>query len=163
MRGSFIICFVNVTMANGHSFCMDFVLCTSDRCCNHLLYEDIYKSYRTGCLEPDLKMVQLSATRYNFIAILWVRLVSFAAITLCVASQRVFIVVVIIYFVIDSVRKLLDTHSYIRVINDLRVAVQSQFPKTVSEFWCQWGERSLYWWMCDWRLSKCLKFSCLMP
>jgi hypothetical protein len=36
--------------------------------------------------------------------------VSFAAITLCVASQRVFIVV--IYFVTDSVRKLLDTPSY---------------------------------------------------
>jgi hypothetical protein len=36
--------------------------------------------------------------------------VRFAAITLCVASQRVFIVVV--YFVIDSVRKLLDTPSY---------------------------------------------------
>jgi hypothetical protein len=36
--------------------------------------------------------------------------VSFAAIALCVASQRVFIVVV--YFVIDSVRKLLDTSSY---------------------------------------------------
>jgi hypothetical protein len=36
--------------------------------------------------------------------------VSFAAITLCVASQRVFVVVV--YFVIDSVRKLLDTPSY---------------------------------------------------
>jgi uncharacterized membrane protein len=35
---------------------------------------------------------------------------SFAAITLCVASQRVFIVV---YFVIDSVRKLLDTPSYV--------------------------------------------------
>jgi len=34
--------------------------------------------------------------------------VSFAAVTLCVASQRVFIVDVI-YFVIDSVRKLLDT------------------------------------------------------
>jgi hypothetical protein len=34
--------------------------------------------------------------------------VSFAAITLCVASQRVFIVA---YFVIDSVRKLLDTPS----------------------------------------------------
>jgi hypothetical protein len=33
--------------------------------------------------------------------------VSFAAKTLCVASQRVFIVVV--YFVIVSVRKLLDT------------------------------------------------------
>jgi hypothetical protein len=37
--------------------------------------------------------------------------VSFAAITLCVASQRVFIVFVV-YFVIDSVRKLLDTTSY---------------------------------------------------
>jgi hypothetical protein len=36
--------------------------------------------------------------------------VSFAAITLCVASQRVFVVVV--YFVIDSVRKLLNTPSY---------------------------------------------------
>jgi hypothetical protein len=43
--------------------------------------------------------------------------VSFAAITLCVASQRVFIVVVvviiIIYFVIDPVRKLLNTPPYL--------------------------------------------------
>jgi uncharacterized protein HemY len=43
------------------------------------------------------------------------RLVSFAAITLCVASQRVFVVVVVVvvvvYFVIDSIRKLLDTPS----------------------------------------------------
>jgi hypothetical protein len=37
--------------------------------------------------------------------------VSFAAITLCAASQLVFIVVVV-YFVIDSVRKLLDIPSY---------------------------------------------------
>jgi hypothetical protein len=37
--------------------------------------------------------------------------VSFFAITLCVASQRMFVVSV--YFVIDSVRKLLDTPSYI--------------------------------------------------
>jgi hypothetical protein len=37
--------------------------------------------------------------------------VSFAAVTLCVASKRVFIVVSI-YFVIGSVRKLLDTPSY---------------------------------------------------
>jgi hypothetical protein len=37
--------------------------------------------------------------------------VSFAAILLCVASQRVFVFVV--YFVIDSVRKLLDTPSYL--------------------------------------------------
>jgi len=36
--------------------------------------------------------------------------VSFAAIKLCVASQRVFFVVV--YFVIDSVRKFLGTLSY---------------------------------------------------
>jgi hypothetical protein len=35
--------------------------------------------------------------------------VSFAAITLCVPSQQVFIVAVV-YFVIDSVRKLLDTY-----------------------------------------------------
>jgi hypothetical protein len=37
--------------------------------------------------------------------------VSFATIILCVASQRMFIVVV--YFVINSVRKLLDTPSYV--------------------------------------------------
>jgi hypothetical protein len=37
--------------------------------------------------------------------------VSFAAITLCVASRRVFVAVVV-YFVIDSVRKLLNTPSY---------------------------------------------------
>jgi hypothetical protein len=36
--------------------------------------------------------------------------VSFAAITLCVASQRVFVVVDLVN---DSVRKLLDTPSYI--------------------------------------------------
>jgi hypothetical protein len=42
--------------------------------------------------------------------------VSFAAITLCVASQRVFtvvVVVVVVYFLIDSVWKLLDTPSYV--------------------------------------------------
>jgi citrate lyase synthetase len=36
----------------------------------------------------------------------------FCFITLCIASQRVFVVVAV-YFVIDSVRKLLDTPSYI--------------------------------------------------
>jgi len=54
-------------------------------------------------------MVELSASRCSCIAILWVSLVSFVAITLRVASQRVFIVV---DFVIDSVRKLLNTPSY---------------------------------------------------
>jgi hypothetical protein len=38
--------------------------------------------------------------------------VSFAAITIGVASERVFIIVVA-YFIIDSVRKLLDTSSCI--------------------------------------------------
>jgi hypothetical protein len=51
----------------------------------------------------------LSTTACSCIAVLSVSLMSFAAITLCVASQ-VF-VVVIVYFVIDSVRKLLDTLS----------------------------------------------------
>jgi hypothetical protein len=73
------------------------------------LYEGVSRSFRTGRLERELQMIQLSATRYSCIAALWVNLVSFAAITLCVASQRVFVVV---YFVIDSVRKLLDTPSY---------------------------------------------------
>jgi hypothetical protein len=41
-------------------------------------------------------MIQLSATRCSCVAILLVSLVSFAAITLCVASQRVFVAV---YFV----------------------------------------------------------------
>jgi hypothetical protein len=50
--------------------------------------------------------------------------VSFVAITLCVASQRVFVVV---YFVIDSVRKLLDTPSYtLNPFNELRVCVRAR-------------------------------------
>jgi hypothetical protein len=56
-------------------------------------------------------MVQLSATKCTFIAILWVSPVSFATITLCIASQQVFIVVSV-YFVIDLVQKLLDTPLY---------------------------------------------------
>jgi len=40
--------------------------------------------------------------------------VSFAAITLCIASQLVFIVVNV-YFILDLVRKLLDTLSYMCV------------------------------------------------
>jgi hypothetical protein len=55
-------------------------------------------------------MVQFSATTCSCIDILWVSLVSFAAITLYVASQPVFVVVV--YFVVDSVLKLLDTPSH---------------------------------------------------
>jgi hypothetical protein len=43
--------------------------------------------------------------------------VSFAAITFCVVSQRVFIFVSV-YFIIDSVRKLLVTPSYVSGTED---------------------------------------------
>jgi hypothetical protein len=78
------------------------------------IYEGVSKRFRTGRLERELQMVQLSATSCSCIAILWVSLVNFAAITLCVTSQWVFIVVVC--FIIDSVRKLLDTPSYNKYI-----------------------------------------------
>jgi hypothetical protein len=74
-------------------------------------YEGVSKSNGTGRLVQQ--MVQLSATRCSCIAILWVSLASFVAITLCIASQRV-IPKVSVYFVINSVRKLLDTPSYIK-------------------------------------------------
>jgi hypothetical protein len=45
--------------------------------------------------------------------------VSFEAITLCVASQRVFIVV--IYFDIDSIRKILDTTPYIYFFKNMKM------------------------------------------
>jgi hypothetical protein len=76
----------------------------------NVLYEGVSRGFRTGRLEREQQMIQLSAARCSCIAILLVSLVSFAAITLCVASKRVFIIV---YFVIDSVRELLDTPSYI--------------------------------------------------
>jgi hypothetical protein len=71
----------------------------------------VSKSFRTGSLEREMQMVQLSAITCSCIAILWVSLVSFAAIILCVASQRV-IPKVSVYIVIHSARKLSDTPSY---------------------------------------------------
>jgi hypothetical protein len=59
------------------------------------------KNVRTGRLERELQIVQFSATRCSYIAILSVSLVNFAAITLCVASERVFIVVSL-YFVMTQ-------------------------------------------------------------
>jgi hypothetical protein len=70
------------------------------------------KSFLTGHLEQELQMVQLSAPRCSCITILWVSLVSFATITLCVASQQVFFVVSI-YFIIDSVQKLIHPCTWI--------------------------------------------------
>jgi hypothetical protein len=64
------------------------------------MYEDVSKSSRTGRLEREQQMIQLSATRWSYIAILWVSLVSFADITLCVASQQVFIIIIIIIAVV---------------------------------------------------------------
>jgi len=75
-------------------------------------YEGVSISFQTSRLEWELQMVQHSDTRCSHITIVWVSLVSFAAITLCIASERV-IPNVSIYFVMDSVRKLLNTPSYI--------------------------------------------------
>jgi len=74
------------------------------------VYESASISFRTGHLERELQMEQLCATRCSCIAILWVNLVSFAAIIPFIASQRVFIVLSL-YFAIDSVRRLLDISS----------------------------------------------------
>jgi hypothetical protein len=59
------------------------------------IFEVVSKSFRTGRLERELQMIQLSATRCSYIAILWVSLVSFTSIILWVASQQVSIVVFI--------------------------------------------------------------------
>jgi hypothetical protein len=75
-------------------------------------YEGVSKSFRNDRLEPELQMVQLSATRCSCIAISRVSLVSFVAITPYVASQRA-IPKVSVYFFTDSVRKLLDTTPYV--------------------------------------------------
>jgi hypothetical protein len=53
--------------------------------------------------------------------------VSFAAVTLCVASQQVFIVL-IVYFVIESVRKLLDTTSYLSRVMQVPVTTAWSVP-----------------------------------
>jgi hypothetical protein len=75
-------------------------------------YQGVSKSVRTGRLERELQMVQLSATKCNCIAISWVSLVSFAAITLCVASQRVFIVVSVYFFTTQSGNFWIHTCTY---------------------------------------------------
>jgi hypothetical protein len=59
--------------------------------------------------------------------------VSFAATTLCVASQRLFVVVV--YFVINSVRTLLDTPSYVCMYVCMYVSVCTYL---ICEFFYSW-------------------------
>jgi len=82
------------------------------------MYLLIFVTHVQGCIQkfpdwtPEARTAtgKLSATRWSCIAIFLVSLVSCATITLCVASQLVFIIVGI-YFFTDSVRKLLDTPS----------------------------------------------------
>jgi hypothetical protein len=73
------------------------LMCTSPKNLyrfSYQIYEGVSINLRTGRLERELQMVQLSATERSCITVLWVSLVSFAAIILCVASQGVFIDVV---------------------------------------------------------------------
>jgi hypothetical protein len=63
-------------------------------------YKGVSKSFRTGRLERELQMVQLTATWCSCNSILGVSLVTFAATTLCAASQQVFHVV--FYFVMTQ-------------------------------------------------------------
>jgi hypothetical protein len=66
--------------------------------------------------------------------------VSFAAITLCVASHRVFIVFVVVvvvvdvYFVIDSVRRLLDTLSYTKMHKSVNTCIFLYFGRNILKF-----------------------------
>jgi len=54
-------------------------------------YESVFKSFWIGLLDRELQVVRLSATRCSYIAILWVSLVSFAAIIpLCYFSTSVY-------------------------------------------------------------------------
>jgi hypothetical protein len=57
--------------------------------------------------------------------------VSFAAITLYVASERVFIVVSV-YFIMDSVRKLLDTPWYCVTVQTVLVSNDAQCTSSLG-------------------------------
>jgi hypothetical protein len=72
--------------------CAVYLLINSAALYQRKLYEGVSECFRTGCLVRELQMAQLSATRSSCVAILLVSVVTFAAITLCVASQRLFIV-----------------------------------------------------------------------
>jgi hypothetical protein len=111
----------------------------------------VSKSFRTGRLERELQVVQFSASRRSCIAILWFSLASFAVIILCVASQLVFIVAVVC-LVIDSVRKLLNTPSYIRkssktLLSDTEASCFFKRTTTVvfaSRCWSWWVTFALF-------------------
>jgi len=63
--------------------------------------------------------------------------VSFATITLCVASRRVVavvVVVVVVYFAIDSVRKLLDSLSYMACLTTMILKLPPMKFKNIIVF-----------------------------
>jgi hypothetical protein len=96
-------------------------------------YEGVSKSFWTGHLESELQMVQLFATRCSCIAILWINLINFAAITLCVASQRVFIVVTMFIY-----RPSPETFGYTLVCG--RKHLCPILRQNLAFDWRNWGE-----------------------
>jgi hypothetical protein len=78
-------------------------------------------------------MVQLSATRCSCIDIMRVSLVRFASMTLYIASHWV-LIFVSVYVVIDSVRKLLDTASYVKLSKFLQ-CIRLSYSDTSSFRW----------------------------
>jgi len=70
--------------------------------CSIWIHTYVSRSFWTGCLEWELQMVQLSATRYSSITILWFSRVSFATINLCVASQHVLLLLLLISLLTQS-------------------------------------------------------------
>jgi len=90
------------------------------------MYEGVSRSFRTGRLERELQVVQLSATGCS-IGILCVSLVSFAAITLCVASQQVFIVVYFVFTVVISLWLIPETFGYTLILSSISRTVSVIF------------------------------------
>jgi hypothetical protein len=86
-----------------------------------------------GCVQkfpdwpPEMRteMVQLSTTRRSSIAILWVRLVSFAVITLYVASQLVFISVSTYFIMTQSG----NVWIHPRMFSECSVSLRFSLPK----------------------------------
>jgi hypothetical protein len=103
-------------------------------------------------------MVQLSVTRCSCINILWVSLVSFAAITLCVASRRVFVVV--ISLTTQSVNFWIHPRTfslpvlYARSTQRLRAVGQNFDPHRVRKFCCLPAGQKLLWGSRDFKLCS---------
>jgi hypothetical protein len=77
-----------------------------------MLYEGVSKSFQTGHLEQELQMAQLSATSCSCVTILWVSLVRFATITLCDASEWMFIAVSLYSIMTQSGNFWIYPHAY---------------------------------------------------